>query len=219
LTLDNSHRMKVNGLVRSHDTDRGALVKTRTTIAALLLALSVSACASSKKLDTFDLTSASPDVSSPKKQGRQILIAAPSALKALDGENIVVRSGPNSISFLKGAQWADRLPNIVQSRLVQAFESTGRLGGVGRPGEGLAIDYQVISDIRTFNINVSSGQIAIVEIAIKILNDKNGTVRSSRVFRATSPVSGEGNASYIAALDRAFDSTASDIVTWTLSVI
>ena len=194
-------------------------MKTRTTIAALLLALSVSACASSKKLDTFDLSSASPDVSTPKKQGRQILIAAPSALKALDGENIVVRSGPNSISFLKGAQWADRLPNIVQSRLVQAFESTGRLGGVGRPGEGLAIDYQVISDIRTFNINVSSGRIAIVEIAIKILNDKNGTVRSSRVFRATSPVNGEGNASYIAALDRAFDSAASDIVTWTLSVI
>ncbi len=194
-------------------------MKTTTTIAALLLALSVSACASSKKLDTFDLSSASPDVSSPKKQGRQILIAAPSALKALDGENIVVRSGLNSISFLKGAQWADRLPNIVQSRLVQAFESTGRLGGVGRPGEGLAIDYQVISDIRTFNINVSSGRIAIVEIAIKILNDKNGTVRSARVFRATSPVSGEGNASYIAALDRAFDSASSDIVTWTLSVI
>ena len=194
-------------------------MKTRTTIAALLLALSVSACASSKKLDTFDLSSASPDVSSPKKQGRQILIAAPSALKALDGENIVVRSGPNSISILKGAQWADRLPNIVQSRLVQAFESTGRLGGVGRPGEGLAIDYQVISDIRTFNINVSSGRIAIVEIAIKILNDKNGTVRAARVFRATSPVSGEGNASYIAALDRAFDSASNDIVTWTLSVI
>ena len=217
MTLADSHRMKVNGLSRFAGT--GALVSSRTTIAALLMALSVSACASSKKLDTFDLSSASPSVSSPKKQGRQILIAAPSALKALDGENIVVRSGPNSISFLKGAQWADRLPNIVQSRLVQAFESTGRLGGVGRPGEGLAIDYQVISDIRTFNINVSGGDTAVVEIAIKILNDKNGTVRSSRVFRATSPVNGEGNASYIAALDRAFDSAASDIVTWTLSVI
>jgi len=217
LTVADSHRMKVNGLSRFAGT--GALVSSRTTIAALLMALSVSACASSKKLDTFDLSSASPSVSSPKKQGRQILIAAPSALKALDGENIVVRSGPNSISFLKGAQWADRLPNIVQSRLVQAFESTGRLGGVGRPGEGLAIDYQVISDIRTFNINVSGGDAAVVEIAIKILNDKNGTVRSSHVFRSSSLVSGEGNASYIAALDRAFDSAASDIVTWTLSVI
>ncbi|CAN7393814.1 ABC-type transport auxiliary lipoprotein family protein [Phyllobacterium sp. LjRoot231] len=213
--------MRVNGLSRFAGT--GALVSSRTTVAGLLMALSVSACASSKKLDTFDLSSASPSVSSAKKQGRQILIAAPSALKALDGENVVVRSGPNSISYLKGAQWADRLPNIVQSRLLQAFESTGRLGGVGRPGDGLAIDYQVISDIRTFDIDASAGETAVVEIAVKILNDTNGTVRSSRVFRSTSPVggpvSGQGNALYIAALDRAFDSATSDIVKWTLSVI
>lgn len=194
-------------------------MNSRTTIAALLIAFSVSACASSKKLDTFDLSSTSPSVTSPRKQGRQILIAAPSALKALDGENVVVRSGPNSISYLKGAQWADRLPNIVQSRLAQAFESTRRLGGVGRPGDGLAIDYQVISEIRTFDIDATVGDTAVVEIAIKILNDKNGTVRASRVFRSTSPVGGEGNASYIAALDRAFDSTTNDIVAWTLSVI
>jgi cholesterol transport system auxiliary component len=194
-------------------------VNSRTTVAALLMALSVSACASSKKLDTFDLSSPSPSVTSSKKHGRQILIAAPSALKALDGENVVVRSGPNSISFLKGAQWADRLPNIVQSRLAQAFESTHRLGGVGRPGDGLAIDYQVISEIRTFDIDASAGETAVVEIAVKILNDKNGTVRASRVFRSTSPVSGQGNNSYIAALDRAFEDATSDIVTWTLSVI
>jgi cholesterol transport system auxiliary component len=209
--------MKANGSLRFAGT--GALVNSRTTVAALLITLSVSACASSKKLGTFDLSSASPSVTSPRKQGRQILIAAPSALKALDGENVVVRSGPNSISFLKGAQWADRLPNIVQSRLIQAFESTRRLGGVGRPGDGLAIDYQVISEIRTFDIDASAGETAVVELAIKILNDKNGTVRSSRVFRSTSPVSGPGNESYIAALDRAFDSATSDIVAWTLSVI
>jgi cholesterol transport system auxiliary component len=183
------------------------------------MVLSVSACASTKKLDTFDLSSPSPSVSSAKKQGRQILIAAPAALKALDGENVVVRSGPNSISYLKGAQWADRLPNIVQSRLIQAFESTGRLGGVGRPGEGLAIDYQVITDIRTFNIDVSGGNSAVVEIDVKILNDKNGTVRTSRVFRSTSPVSGPGNAAYIAALNRAFEDMTGDIVKWTLSSI
>jgi cholesterol transport system auxiliary component len=194
-------------------------VNSKVTVAVLLMALSVSACASSKKLDTFDLTSATPSVTSPRKSGRQILIAAPSALKALDGENVVVRSGQNSISYLKGAQWADRLPNIVQSRLAQAFESTHRLGGVGRPGDGLAIDYQVISEIRTFDIDASAGETAVVEIAVKILNDKNGTVRSSRVFRSTSPVGGPGNASYIAALDRAFESTTGDIVTWTLSII
>lgn len=217
MTFEKLHRMKVNEVFAF--AGAGELVKSKTTIAALLVALSVSACASSKKLDTFDLTSPTPEVTASKKQGRQILIAAPSALKALDGENVVVRSGPNSISFLKGAQWADRLPNIVQSRLVQAFESTGRLGGVGRPGDGLAIDYQVISNIRSFNIDATAGETGVVEIAVKILNDKNGTVRASKVFRASAPVSGEGNASYIAALDRAFDNATSDIVTWTLSVI
>jgi cholesterol transport system auxiliary component len=209
--------MKANRSLRFAGT--GALVHSRTTVAALVIALSASACASSKKLDTFDLSSPSPSITSSKKHGRQILIAAPSALKSLDGESVVVRSGPNSIFFLKGAQWADRLPNIVQSRLVQAFESTHRLGGVGRPGDGLAIDYQVISEIRTFNIDASAGEIAVVEIAIKILNDKNGTVRATRVFRTTSRVSGAGNDSYIAALDRAFEDATSDIVTWTLSII
>jgi len=194
-------------------------VHTRTTVAALLIALSVSGCASSKKLDTFDLSSTEPSVRAARKPGRQILIAAPSALKALDGENVVVRSGPNSISYLKGAQWADRLPSIVQSRFLQAFESTHRLGGVGRPGDGLAIDYQVISDIRTFDIDVTRGDIAVVEIAIKVLNDKNGTVRATRVFQSTSPVSGAGNDAYIAALDRAFEDATGDIVAWTLSVI
>ena len=191
----------------------------RTTVAALLIALSVSGCASSKKLDTFDLSSTEPSVRTARKPGRQILIAAPSALKALDGENVVVRSGPNSISYLKGAQWADRLPNIVQSRFVQAFESTHRLGGVGRPGEGLAIDYQVISDIRTFDIDVERGHTAVVEIAIKVLNDRNGTVRAMRVFRSTSPVSGQGNDAFIAALNRAFEDATGDIVAWTLTVV
>jgi cholesterol transport system auxiliary component len=194
-------------------------VSSQKIIAALIVALSVTACASAKKLDTFDLSAATPEVTASRKQGRQILIAAPSALKALDGENIVVRSGPNSISFLKGAQWADRLPNIVQSRLAQAFEGTGRLGGVGRPGDGLAIDYQIITNIRTFNIDASAGETAVVEIAVKVLNDKNGTVRATRVFRSAAPVAGGGNASYVAALDRAFDDVSGEIVRWTLSVI
>ncbi len=218
MTLVDSQSMKVNRYLQFVLLRWGALVSFRT-VPALLIALSVSGCASSKKLDTFDLSSPSPAVSASRKQGRQILIAAPSALKALDGENVVVRSGPHSISYLKGAQWADRLPSIVQSRFVQAFESTHRLGGVGRPGDGLAIDYQVLSEVRTFDIDVERGNNAVVEIAIRILNDKNGTVRASRVFRSSSPVSGPGNDAYISALDRAFDNVTSDVVSWTLSVI
>ena len=82
----------------------------------------------------------------------QVLIAEPSALKALDGQNIVIKPAPGVIQYLKGAQWADRLPKVVQARLAETFQKSGRFGGVGKPGEGLAIDYQVIVDIRAFEV-------------------------------------------------------------------
>ena len=148
----------------------------------------------------------------PGAAASQILVAEPSALKALDGQNIVIKPSPGVIQFLKGAQWADRLPRIVQARLAETFQRSGGFGGVGKPGEGLAIDYQVIAEIRAFEVRVDGGGRANVEIFVKLLNDRNGTVRASREFEASAPVSGDGNDAYVAALDQAFGSAAAEIV-------
>src|SRR5690606_21304586 len=116
------------------------------------------------------------------------------ALKPLDGENIVIRTSPASLQYLSGAQWADRLPKIIQARLAESFQGSGRLGGVGLPGQGIAIDYQIITEIRAFDIRVGAGSdTAFVEIAVKVLNDRNGTVRATRMFEAAVPVTGRGN--------------------------
>lgn len=185
----------------------------------LLLAATVASC-STVPLDTFDLVASTPVVTAKRAKNLQILIPAPAALKALDGQNIVVNTRPDEIEYLKKAQWGDRLPNIVQSRLVQAFTNTGLLGGVGRPGEGLAIDYQIITDIRTFGVDAfTSTPTATVEIGAKIMSDKNGVVRATRVFSAAVPVNGAGNAAYVQALNAAFDKVTGEIVSWTLSVI
>ena len=108
-------------------------------------------------LDTYELTSASPDERGPRHSRTQVLIAEPTALKALDSQNIVIKPSAAEIQFLKGAQWSDRLPKVVQARLAQAFQESGRLGGVGKPGEGLAIDYQIITEIRSFEIRLDGG--------------------------------------------------------------
>lgn len=90
---------------------------------------------------------------------------------------------------------------------------------VGKPGQGLAIDFQVVTDIRAFQIEADGGSRADVEISVKLLNDRNGTVRAQRVFSATAPVQGSGNRDYIAALDKAFRSVSAEIVGWTLKAI
>ena len=176
-------------------------------------------CASSTPLDTFSLSTTQVQVAQ-KRKNVQILVPTPAALKALDSENIVIHDAPGSITYLKGAQWGDRLTNLVQARLVQAFENSNAVGGVGRPGDGLAINYQVQADLRDFGINASSSpQTARIELAVRVLNDKTGEVRATRVFTSTAPVSGAGNKAYIRALDAGFNDATRQIVAWVVSVI
>jgi len=195
---------------------------TRNVIAGLFATSLLSGCAllggGTEPLDTYVLTAPIATPAGAARSRTQILVGEPTALKALDGENIVIKPSAGSIQYLKGAQWADRLPRVVQSRLAEAFQSSGRFGGVGKPGEGLAIDYQVIVEIRSFEIRLDGGR-ADVELMVRILNDRNGVVRASRVFNATAPAGGSGNDSFVAALDAAFARAAGEIVGWTASTI
>ncbi|OWO91918.1 ABC transporter [Rhizobium esperanzae] len=188
-----------------------------TAIALPLTALILSGCGTSAKNDTYDL-SASVDGDGPAAKSRQILVAGPTALRSLDSEQIVIRVSSSEIQYLSRAQWGDKLPRIVQSKLVEAFENSGKLGGVGMPGQGLAIDYQIVTDIRAFEIDASNGNQAVVEISAKILNDRNGSVRAQKVFRAMTPAGGD-NVGFVKGLDRAFSTVVSEIVSWTLRSI
>jgi cholesterol transport system auxiliary component len=183
-----------------------------------LLALALPGCAllpggGPAPLDTYELTAPQTRATS-RNHGVQILIAEPTALKPLDGENIVVRPEPGSVQYLKGAQWSDRLPRIVQARLAETFQRSGAFGGVGKPGEGLAIDYQVTTDIRAFDIGFGGGEHAEVRLFARILDDSNGVVRAAQEFSANIPVSGAGNDALAAALDQAFGRVAAEIVAW-----
>jgi cholesterol transport system auxiliary component len=203
--------MAVSHLLSRRSWMRGAAV------ALPMMALGLAGCGSTPKNDTFDL-SAAVDGTGPSARGRQILVTQPTALKTLDSNQIVIRVSPSEIQYLSRAQWSDTLPRMVQSKLVEAFENSGKLGGVGTPGQGLAIDYQVVSDIRSFEIDAASGNQAVVEISVKLLNDRNGSVRAQKVFRQAVPA-GAGNQALVAALDRAFTSVADEIVGWTLKSI
>ncbi|WP_115420166.1 ABC-type transport auxiliary lipoprotein family protein [Ensifer sp. M14] len=197
--------------VRKTGAKRSAMI---FTLAALLAGCGAGAAVN----DTFSLSS-SPVVEGRAATSKQILVPEPTALKALDSDQIVIRLSGSELQYLSKAQWSDRLPRMVQAKLVQAFENTGKVGGVGKPGEGLAIDYQVISEIRSFEISTEGADTAVVEIFAKIVNDRNGTVRAQKAFRATAGVKGTGNPAFIRALDQAFATVASEIVGWTLGSI
>lgn len=194
--------------------DRSRLLASAVALPMLLVTLA--GCGTAPN-DTFDLSAVSTPVSTTASaRNRQLLIADPSALKALDSEQILVRLSGSEVQYLSKSQWSDKLTRVVQSKLVEAFEDTGRLGGVGKPGQGLAIDYQLISDVRAFEIATGGGDRGVVEISVKLLNDRNGSVKAQKVFRAEAPSSGGSSSDYVNALDNAFGRVTGEIVAWTL---
>jgi ABC-type uncharacterized transport system auxiliary subunit len=48
-----------------------------------------------------------------------------------------------------------------------------------RPAGGFAIDYQMIVDVRAFEVNVEAGNSADIELFLRVLNDRNGQVRAA----------------------------------------
>lgn len=189
---------------------------TKASIALPLAALLLAGCGTKANNDTFDLALTPMADATSSARSRQILVPEPTALKSLNSEQVLVRVSPSEIQYLADSQWSDRLPRMVQSKLVEAFENTGKLAGVGQPGQGLAIDYQIVADIRAFEIDTSGADSANVEISVKILNDRNGSVRAQRVFRASVPVTGQANNQFVAAINRAFAKVGAEIVEWTL---
>lgn len=184
-------------------------VSRRSVIAGAVLMLG--ACGGSAPPPTFDLTAPVSPVRG--SGGGQIVVQDPSALAIYDGDRIVVRQG-GQVSVLKGAQWADRLPRLIQARLVQSFENIGRKAGVGRPGDRLAADHLLTLDIRAFEIDVDRN-LAVVSITAKLVRDASGRVGAARVFHGQQPVAAIEAAPAAQALDTALSRVLTDIVGWT----
>ncbi len=121
-----------------------------TLTAALLLA----GCGGGSAPTTFDLTA-------PRDFGRvgasraTLVVQEPTTVQALDSDRVIVRDSSGALSFVGGAQWADRVPKLVQVRLIQTFENGGRVGSVARPGDRITPEAQLLTDIRSFNIDAA----------------------------------------------------------------
>ncbi|WP_246739449.1 ABC-type transport auxiliary lipoprotein family protein [Martelella sp. HB161492] len=196
----------------------------RPVLAAALGAALLSGCAVRPTNDTFAL-SATPEIATASAtttatKKLQILVPTPGAMQALAGQDIVVRLPGSEIRYLSKAQWGDNLPNLVQANLVAGLERTGAFGGVGMPGQGLAIDYQLVVEIRDFSIDAAGGGTANVSLAVKLVDDRSGVVKAQNVFDTKVGVNPTAsNGVLVSALDQASAQATSAIVAWAVSTL
>ncbi|WNJ89013.1 ABC-type transport auxiliary lipoprotein family protein [Bosea sp. 685] len=181
-----------------------------TTLLAALLMLA--GCGGGSAPTTYDL-SAPRDVGRVGGSRAALVVAEPTTVQTLDSDRVIVKDSSGALSFAGGAQWADRVPKLVQTRLVQTFENGGRLASVARPGERIVPDTQLNTDIRSFNIDTASGA-AVVEITAKLVGDRSGKVQRARLFTARVPATAGDGGAAAQALDRALSQVLIEIVRW-----
>ena len=191
----------------------GVRLPLKAALTAIGLVLSgLTACGGGGTPLTFDLA-AIPGQARPGGPGRSIVVAEPVGLQPLEADRIIVREPSGSLSFLGGGQWADRLPRLVQTRLIQSLENSGRLRSVTRPSDKVVSDYQLVSEIREFDIAAGSGE-AVVDISAKLISDSTGKVAAARVFAARVPIGKVDPQTAATGLDAALGRVLGEMVRW-----
>jgi cholesterol transport system auxiliary component len=187
------------------------LLSRRAALALLAVSVTgMSACGRAAPT-TFDLSA--PREGLTRSHGRAILIVPePVAIFALDSERIVIRAANGELSYLSNAQWSDRMPRLVQARVVQTFENRGR-AAVGRPGDRLAGALTLLLDVRVFEVREME-RAAAIEVAAKLVGAGSGSVRAARLFGASAPVGAIDGPGVTAAMDQALARVLTDLTGW-----
>lgn len=183
-------------------------------LAAALLAGGCSTLAGSPPPATYDL-SAPRDVEARGNSRAQIMVAEPTALQAINSDRILVHSANSQISYLPAAQWADRLPVLVQARLIQTFENAHRIGMVGRPDDKFTPDALLVTELRDFQIDAGTSPVAVVTVAARVVSQKSGRIVAANLFSARVPAAGLTGQQASATLDQALRKVLIEIVAWT----
>ncbi|MEJ2125679.1 MAG: ABC-type transport auxiliary lipoprotein family protein, partial [Alphaproteobacteria bacterium] len=163
----------------------------------------------------YDLTAPRKIKGVPKALQGLLVVSDPTALIALDTQNVAVRTEGKQPPTLR---WADNLPKLIQARVVQTFENAGFLGTVNRPTDVATGDFQLQLDIRDFKIELGETSKINIEISTRIL-DSEGKILAGRVFKTTQSVKSSEVEKAMAAIDEAFGKLDTELVVWASNVL
>jgi cholesterol transport system auxiliary component len=189
-------------------------------LAAGLLASSLGACAILGGADPVQILDPSAKVvpAADWPQARwSLLVPRPIAVQVLDTERIVVRPAPGALQVYKGAVWSETAPDLVHTSLLRAFEDSGRILSVARPGGAVRGDFQLTSELRAFDsIYDGATPDAVIELHARLVRTTDGKAVAAKTFRVSERAGGTDIGTVSEAFSRALAKLDGQVVAWTL---
>ena len=149
----------------------------------------------------------------------QLVVEMPNAATSLDTPRIALQRTPFTLEYYAGSAWTDNAPLMVQTLLIESFESTRSITAVGREGVGLRPDYVLKTDLREFEAIYEEGSpnpVSWVRINAKVVKMPERRIVSSATFERREASAGTKLPDIVAAFDEALGHTLKRIVLFVL---
>lgn len=197
-----------------------------TTRGPALLALALTAlmglggCSliSSSPPQLFDLSPKNTFDEGVPAVGWQLVVEEPTTPNAINTDRIAIRPVQLEVQYFPGVKWTDRAPALVQTLMVESFENSGKIVGVGRRSIGLSGDYILTSELREFEAvsDGAGGTNVIVRLVLKLVRQSSGGIIASTTASATVPAASDQVPDVVVAFDTALGKVLKQSVIWVL---
>jgi len=149
----------------------------------------------------------------------QLTVDLPDAPDALDSTRIALVQASQQMDYYANSQWPDRLPDLVQSALLEGFDNSNRISAA-RDVDGIKSEYVLATSISDFQAryDVPDGiPTIVVRIKARLIGSRSREVIQFKSFGVEVPATANTVAAAVDAFDQALASVAGQIVDWTLA--
>lgn len=153
-----------------------------------------------------------------KKVDWQLTVDVPIAEASLNTARIALKRSPISLEYYERANWIDTAPIMVQTLLVESFENSKRIVGVGRQSIAIRSDFTLVTDLREFHAEYFRSGIpeARVRLNAKLVRMPERVIVGVITVERLQAAAATDIDSVIEAFDTALGKTMKRVVEWAL---
>jgi cholesterol transport system auxiliary component len=150
----------------------------------------------------------------------QLLVDVPIAPAEIDTTRIPLSRSPVTIDYFGNAVWPDRAPIMVQTLLVESFESTRRITAIARESVGLRADYILKPELRKFTAVYDAPQgppVISVIMNVRLVKMPERAIIAQSTYAARERAARNTMEAIIEGFDEALGVVLKRIIEWTLT--
>ena len=154
---------------------------------------------------------------------RRLVVDIPIASESLDTDRIALIRDRTRFDYYANSLWTDRVPLLMQTLLVEAFENDGSIAQVARDAQTLTPDYLLATEIRRFEaVYAGSGDqlpMAVAALDLSLVKMPDHRMLDRTLITELAPASLNSVDSIVEAFDVAVGKILLRCVAWTTSTI